>query len=131
MTDNYNLRKLFMAEIDKEEEKEKERDKAKGGKGAKERAEEAAETQRKVLLLPIVKALDALKDEHTEVDGIEIRGLREYSPEVRLGIEWVYISMRDGEFAVQADSGTTYYGVPEEAIQAVRNLIGKYVGLAK
>jgi len=121
MTDNYNLRKLLRAELDKSVDKEK---------GVK-RAEEEAETQRKRRLLPVVKALDALDEELKGVDGIEIRGLSDYWPEVRLGTERVYISMLDREFAVQADSETTYYDAPEEAIQAVLNIIGKYRGRTK
>jgi hypothetical protein len=125
MTDNYNLRKFFKAELNKVVDKEK------GVKGTEERVEEEAETQRKRRLLPVVKALDALEDELKGAAGIEIRGLSDYWPEVRLGVERVYISMLDGEFAVKADSGTTYYDGPEEAIQAVLNIIGKYIGRTK
>jgi hypothetical protein len=69
MTDNYNLRKLLMAERDKIVDKEK------GVKRAEEREEEEAEIQRKRQLLPVVKALDAMDEELKGVDGIEIKGL--------------------------------------------------------
>jgi hypothetical protein len=69
MTDNYNLRKLLMAERDKIVDKEK------GVKRAEESEEEEAEIKRKRQPLPVVKALDALEEELKGVDGVEIKGL--------------------------------------------------------
>jgi hypothetical protein len=69
MTDNYNLRKLLMAERDKIVDKEN------GVKRAEESEEEEAEIKRKRQPLPVVKALDALEEELKGVDGVEIKGL--------------------------------------------------------
>ena len=69
MTDNYNLRKLLMAERDKIVDKEK------GVKRAEKSEEEEAEIKRKRQPLPVVKALDALEEELKGVDGVEIKGL--------------------------------------------------------
>ncbi|MEH6591118.1 MAG: hypothetical protein V7746_12720 [Halioglobus sp.] len=121
MTDNDNLRKLLGAELNKIVDKEKE------VRTAEERQEEEADAQGKRRLLPIVKAFDALQEELKGVGGIEIRGLNDHWPEVRLGIECVYISMLDREFSVKAGSETTYYESPEEVIQVVLDIIGNYI----